>query len=149
MSIKHPINKIDGVEDAEDSSTHNKELAEDVLIDSPPAAGVEGFVENIARPRELGYSYVTKRYGSTRCRLLGSPLALDAQRTGSGFCCRELSGGGNRARKESVMLPRHYAQLGLVYFVFRYRSVTLHDIHRNLSFALSQPIIRRYLDHGG
>ena len=32
-----------------DSSTYNKELAVDVLIDSPPAAGAEGFVENIER----------------------------------------------------------------------------------------------------
>lgn len=41
---------------AEDSRTHNKELAEDVLIESPPAAGAEGFAENIVKPREIGYS---------------------------------------------------------------------------------------------
>lgn len=56
-----------------DPCTHNKELAVDVLIDSPPAAGAEGFVENIEKPRELGCRYLTKRYDSTRCRLRLAP----------------------------------------------------------------------------
>lgn len=62
------------VEDSEDSSTHNRELAVDVLIDSAPAAGAEGFVENIAKSRETGYRYLTKR-----C-IQAQPLALDAER---------------------------------------------------------------------
>jgi hypothetical protein len=75
----------------------------DVLIDSPPAAGAEGFVENIVKSRELGDRYLTKR-----C-IQAQPLALDAERTSSGFCSRELLDGRNKAQNEAGMLVRHYS----------------------------------------
>jgi hypothetical protein len=76
MSKKTPNKQHRHCRNCRDSSTHNKELAVDVLIDRPPAAGAEGFVENI---RELGCRYSTKRYMQTRARPLLSMRKEAAQ----------------------------------------------------------------------
>lgn len=111
------MNDIDCVENA-DSSTHNKELAVAVLIDSPPVAGAEGFVENIVA-RKLEWRYLTKRYdrlGLTPCfRCSKNQLRLLLSRAAGG------------KKQSSKGIVRHYPILGLVCFVFRYCLLTTHD----------------------